>query len=541
MSAQTLRPYQARTVAYLMDEWLPASKPGDRLLVTAPTGTGKGTVQLALVRALKARGCNPLILTPSLEVLRGYVARSGGDPDAGPTKLVAQAASIPATTPLRWRNAVLRGDAGPLPDVVLVDEAHHATDEAGGETDSATVAADVFALAQHARWIGWTATPYRGTPQGTRALEAAWPDAAAMLTLRQAADLGACVFPTFDVRPVLDDDVVAVRGGEFDRGSADKAAVATVPDLARLVSKVVEVFPRLRLPTVVTVPGIGAAQALADALENPGPSGGLAVAAALIVAATPSADRVAAYRRSQASECVLVVVDVLGEGVDLPWLRRWIDAAPTKSPVRWLQRLGRITRPGPRGEYWGTNRNLERHGYLLEGLLPPHELRASIDAGGFAPSPRVALGRSLGLDVLARRKPALVPLLHGGRAAVYALATVDRETGRVTELATILDPARPEPIVAARTIGAAAGGGNRYAGSVWRRLRCLPDDLKGYTRTVKAEPMSGPQEAWWKREAHHYGLDSSSAVDRREFVALPVLRDLGLTVGGDVATVGVAT
>ena len=79
MSAQTLRPYQARTVAYLMDEWLPASKPGARLLVTAPTGTGKGTVQLALVRPLQARGWNPLILTASLHVVRGVVAT----PDAG--------------------------------------------------------------------------------------------------------------------------------------------------------------------------------------------------------------------------------------------------------------------------------------------------------------------------------------------------------------------------------------------------------------------------------------------------------------------------
>lgn len=519
MTRQTLRPYQQVTLDWLLN-WTRWTAPGGRVLVVAPTGTGKGTAQLALVARLRADGLRPLILTPSLEVLRGYVERSGGDPNAGTERLVAQAAEIPATTPLRWRNAVLRGDAGDPPDVVLVDEAHHALDAEG------TVSGDVFTLAQHARWVGWTATPWRGTPQGTQALTAAWPEAVAMLTLPQAARLGAMTLPRFFVRPVLDDDLIQVKGGEFDPAAADAAVKASIGDLAELVAR--SVSDGLRpLPTVVTVPGVGAAEALRDALAA------RSLDARLVVGGTPSGERVASYEACRSAGAILVAVAVLGEGVDLPWLRRWIDAAPTTSPVRWLQRLGRITRPGPRGEYVGTNRNLERHGYLLEGALPATELRHAL-AEGLPLSPRVALGRSLGLDVLGRRKATKVPLAGGGHAYLFGLAHVDADTGRVAELATILDPSRPEPIVAARGYDRAADPKSRPK---WVRLTGLPDALEGYTRASASVPLSGPMETWWRASygARAYGLDGDAEIDRRAFQALPILRDLGLKVGGEAA------
>src|SRR5262249_39773823 len=120
-------------------------------------------------------------------------------------------------------------------------------------------------------------------------------------------------------------------------------------------------------PTMLALPSVETAAGCLHALAAAG------LPAALVTGETSQAARQEAFTATVAREQVLIQIGVVSEGVDL-LLRRLVDPLPTLSPVRWVQLLGRITRPVPPGEaapeYWGCCRNLERHAYLLEGLVP---------------------------------------------------------------------------------------------------------------------------------------------------------------------------
>src|SRR5262249_18028437 len=164
---------------------------------------------------------------------------------------------------------------------------------------------------------------------------------------------------------------------------------------------------------------------------------------------TPQTARQQAFAAAVAYERVLLQIGVVSEGVDLP-LRRLIDLLPTLSPVRWVQLLGRITRPVAPGEaapeYWGCCRNLERHAYLLEGLVPLAALSQAQSAFG-KPTARSGM-RVLGLEKLGRFKAVELPLLGGVKGQLFCLQQV--EGSQVRQWAILVHPAALDPIVATR-------------------------------------------------------------------------------------------
>ena len=104
---------------------------------------------------------------------------------------------------------------------------------------------------------------------------------------------------------------------------------------------------------------------------------------------------------------------------------------------------------------------------------------------------------------------------------MYAFGAV--EANQVIEYAVLLHPARITPVVAARRNGRRPDGTRSYGH--WRPLPELPPITEGFASLPAAEP-SKKQRAWWRRDAALRGLDPDAAVNRRNFVALPVLSDL---------------
>src|SRR5690606_27135525 len=211
---------------------LPDSAPDRecRILYSSPTGTGKGTMQLATLAALREAGWNAWIYTPSLDVMRGYLERCGADPetlDCGAEKLAEMGEAIYVTTTGRARNLIAGGVYEP-PEAVLYDEVHHATD--GND-----VSGLLFAVAPRAAWIGWTATPYRGTPRGTQELLAAWPEQVEVLTVPDAIGGGYWALPTFRVVGLVDDDTITLANGEFQTKATNKLLSSRVAAIAGLV------------------------------------------------------------------------------------------------------------------------------------------------------------------------------------------------------------------------------------------------------------------------------------------------------------------
>jgi hypothetical protein len=220
------------------------------------------------------------------------------------------------------------------------------------------------------------------------------------------------------------------------------------------------------------------------------------------------------------------------------------------SPVKWLQQVGRITRPvsqtcvaclapvtGIRCDACGTdaagapeyiccNRNLERHCYLYEGLIPPAKVAEAQRA--FARPSRRAGMRAVGLEGLGRFTAAELPLAGGLTGTMYQLTCVDDYTRR--DYAVLVHPCSADPLYAVRD--SRGVDGSRDWGK-WRATAGLPD-LRGFG-SAPAKAVTEKQRAWWTRAAASYGLDLLAPVNARNFAALPVLRDLGIrlqSVGG---------
>lgn len=527
---------------------LPDSAPDRecRILYSSPTGTGKGTMQLATLRALRDADWNAWIYTPSLDVLRGYLERCGAAPETlecGAEKLAEMGEKIFVTTPVRARNRIAEGAYEP-PEAVLYDEVHHATE--GND-----VSGLLFAVAPRAAWIGWTATPYRGTPRGTQDLLEAWPEQVEVLSVPDAIGGGYWALPTFRVVGLVDDDTITLANGEFQTKAANKLLSSRVAAIAALARDCLAAdgrtnttgYPALETPggwkpTAVTVPSREIAGLLVEELDR------LGVHATMVHAGTKPRDRSVAYAAAKIGRTVLVSVRVLAEGVDFPWLRRLIDARPTMSPVSWVQMLGRITRPETpdaldarrergarwdgRPEYICVCRNLERHAYLLGGAVPRQALAAA-QAEFEKPSKR-AQSRSIGLEALQRFKTIPLPLSGGVRGGMNIVYQVDQETGAVTEWAVLLDPTSERAVVAKRTNSARDASGARNWGK-WQPAE-LPPDLTGFATSQLRGKLTEKQAKWWETSAARYGLDPRADVTQRVFASLPILRDLRTTMLG---------
>lgn len=529
--SQNLRPYQESTVNHAF-EFAQAPDVLKRRLYASPAGSGKGSIQLALLRRLREAGANAWILTPSLEVLRGFLERCGaGDlstVNAG--KLAELGETIRVSTPTRFRNRIFDGDYL-APEVVLYDEVHHAIE--GNEVSGA-----LFAVAPSAVWIGFTATPYRATPKSTLALREAWGEPWVVLTIPEAIEAGYQSLPRFSVVPLVDDDQIKVSNGKFVTKDAAKHFGSRVEALAQLVAQqlqrdggpLADTDPLgcpvgLGVPTAITVPSTESARLLVDEFQRVG------IEARFVGQETKARDRQAAYDACREGRAVLVSIMVLTEGVDLPWLRRLVDARPTMSPVAWVQQIGRIMRPGPtRPEYICVCRNLERHAWLMQGAVPAAKVAEAQQAFG-EPSARAG-HRSIGFEKLARFKVIRVPLAGGLTAGAYALFSTDSD-GVITEWFTLLSPTSAQTLCATRTIRPRLEGEETRPASAYGKWvqSELPATLSGFAKTSRFNgSLSDKQRAWWERSAERYGLDKLAAetISQRAFAVLPVLSDLRL-------------
>lgn len=494
----TLRSDQSLAVDHSL-AWA-ANPPGDRprLLLASPTGSGKSVIQLALRERLPGL---TFIATPRVEIIRGFLEKLDVTPADREYRVVEQGQALNIFTPIRLRNLLLSGDINPLPDFLLVDEAHHDTAETYSQLD---------ALLGGIPWIGFTATPYRGTPRGSAALRELWGEPVWILTIPEAAARRIIALPTYEILPLVDDDLIEVENGELVTEQAEALLADRVDSLVKWVGRYYD--GRFDKPTMIAVPGVSSAEHLAHCLDRAG------IYAETVTGNTPADKRQNVFRACLDRRLALVQIQVVSEGVDLP-IRRLVDCSPTLSPVRWLQQLGRITRPtDEQPEYVCCNRNLLRHGYLLEGCLPPSVYKEAETAFG-GPSRRAAV-RAIGLEGVGRLKGAELPLLGGLTAIAYSCSKLEGSFRR--DYFVIVHPLRPVPLWATRTNETEPGRTVSYG--KWQRCE-PPTDLAGFASLPPA-PISEKQQVWWKKCASFHGLDPEAEITRKTFPALPVLNEI---------------
>ena len=498
-----LRDYQQVAVDFVVD-FLRAAGPGEKRLLAAPTGSGKSLIIAAVQGRL---GPDTVVVTPRVEIIYGFLDKMGHDlAGLGARRVVELAERTGIVTPIRLRN-LLAGGRIAHPRRLLVDEVHHFT---------AQTYREIELLLNHVPMAGFTATPFRGTPRGTAELLGYWGDVYWILTEAQAARRGVVALPRCRVVGLVDDDLIDTSAGDIQVTPAGDAIRGRLDDLIEACRPMVAGGHWDR-PTMLTFPTVEAA---ADAAGRFAAAG---LPTALVTGDTPQGERQEAFREVVARHAALVHVNVITEGIDLPELRRGIDCRPTLSPVLWLQTFGRIRRPVPPGEpppeYLCTNRNLARHAYLLEGLLP--EATVAQAQAAFPTLGKRAGIRVVGLEGLGRFRATELPLAGGLTGTMYAFSSlVDNQ---VVEYAVLLHPARLQPIVATRRNGMRPDGTRAYGR--WQPLAELPAITEGFASLPPSE-LTDRQRAWWRRDAARRGLDPGAAVNRRNFAALPVLADL---------------
>ena len=476
-------PFQELGIKHAVAALRSGEKP---ILYAAPTGCGKSVVELMVQEQLD----NCWVVTPRPEIASGMLEKLG-HPDA-------DMLDHRIATPITLRNRLMDGRLR-HPSHLIVDEGHHHSADTWQQLDL---------LSGLCPSVAYTATPYRGSPRATKTLRDHWGDPVWLITYKEAAAENYIKMPDFQMLPLVDDDLVNVTNGEFDITSIDSATVDRLGDIADYAKQWYNGL--WDKSTIFAVPSTACAVRLHQELTDRG------LPCVRVDAKTPKSTRYPAFKATVERVTALIHINVVTEGIDLP-LRRLVDLAPTLSPVKWVQQLGRITRPtGDMPEYICCNRNLLRHAYALDGVVP---VAAIVEAEKQLPPASRAHSRVLGLEAIGRFKPTNVKLLSGLRLSIYSLSVVVQST--VIEYCVLVHPVL-EPVWAAK-VNTVVDGVRQYGN--WR-LCDAPNGVQGFS-SVSPRELSDKQARWWSRSAARYGLDPEQEVTRKNFAVLPVLADTG--------------
>ncbi len=529
--------YHADVVSWLATTADPHNPKEARRLYASPTGTGKSVMELMTLEAYATY----VLVTPRLGIITGMLEKLGIDSTGwSDEKLAEVALEHRITTPVRFRNMLAKGTFPFQPPGVIIDEGHHAISD---------VHKELAAYLPNVVWIALTATPFRGTPKGTKELLDEWNGVIHILTIAQAVARGCLSVPVPQVWPLVDDDTVTIQNGEFVVAALDAAITKSLDEIVSrckgLAHREYLGATTWRRPTLFACPTRLTCEAMAEKLNDAG------LPASIVIQDTPRHERNEIFARAMRGETAVVQIDVVSEGVDLPF-RVLVDLRPTMSPVKWMQQIGRTARPIPRcnqcldiiakrqhtngpcrcpkpreadPEYYCTNRNLERHGYLFNGAMPPQYIA---DAQQAFPKPTVRVAaRAFGLENLGRFAAAEVALADGCIASLYNIVSTDAYAK--TEYAAMVHPAVADVLYARRV--STRGKDGEFQWGKWKAIDGMPD-IQGYASAVP-KAVSPKQAAWWARSAERFGLDPRiSKVNRKNFAVLPLLKDLNFKLGG---------
>lgn len=363
----TLRPYQAS----LLERTQASMRAGHRApLLVAPCGAGKTVMFSYMARAVSAKGKVVYILAHRDELVQ-QISDTLADFDVAHSFIAAgrpyrpglrvyvcsvmslakriekQAAAERQAAGDQAALSRIRQSRGYIhpPDVIIMDEAHHAVAGSWRKVASAYPAA---------YRVGVTATPERldGTGLGD-----VFDDMVLGPTVPELIRLGAlCPFRLF-APPGADLRGIRTLAGDYAKGQLAKAV-----DRPKITGDAVEHYRRLAPGHLAVVFACSLEHAEHVAVEyrragfefyriDGNMDAGL------------RADLVGKFRRRQIQG--LVSVDLISEGFDLPAVEVAQSLRPTQSKALWIQQAGRALRPSPgkdRALILDHAGNCERHG-----------------------------------------------------------------------------------------------------------------------------------------------------------------------------------
>jgi DNA repair protein RadD len=324
---QEPRPYQST----LMDQIRAQYRPGPvlRVLLQLPTGGGKTFIFCRFAAGALAKGRRVWLLGHRAEILTQIsdaLCALGIEHGLVAAGLDTNSRIIVASIPTMAQRLGRYRDAPP--DLIVVDEAHHAV--AGSWRK-------ILHAFPKARILGTTATPLRLDGRGLGDVFESMivgPDVAELT--RQGWLVPATVYA-----PAVSVDLSGVRTRAGDYANDDLARVMSA---GALVGDAVEHYQRLG----EGVPAIAFAVNIEHSLKIAARFQGAGIAAAHIDGETPAPERkrlIAALGTGELK--ILCNCGLISEGLDIPTVGAAILMRPTQSLALYLQMAGRTLRPAP--------------------------------------------------------------------------------------------------------------------------------------------------------------------------------------------------
>lgn len=324
MTGIVLRDYQQD----LIDRAATALTQHPRVLIQAPTGAGKTALSAHMVGGAAGKGRRILFLVHRAELLRQSSAAfqlqgiQHGIIASGQSFNPYERIHIGSIGTVAKRLAKI-----PKPNLVVVDEAHHAAAKSWG---------DVL-RGLEPRWIiGLSATPCRLDGRGLAEhfdVIVPGPPVAELIERKFLSPFRVFAPSTLDL-----------SGVRTTAGDYNKADVEAAADKPAIIGDAVLHYQKLSpgKRAVAFCVSIKHAEHVVAQFRSAG------VSAEHIDGSMHPVDRAAALRRFETGQTlVLASVDLVSEGFDLPAIEAAIALRPTKSLSLWLQQVGRVLRPAP--------------------------------------------------------------------------------------------------------------------------------------------------------------------------------------------------
>jgi len=403
-----LRGYQQQAIDDLRNAYRAGAKAP---LLCLPTGGGKTIIFSAIAQSAVGRGRQVLILVHRRELLHqasrkltdigldhGLIA-AGIAQSNQPVQVASVQTLVRRLSRIDWK-----------PSLIIIDEAHHAS--AGSWTTILDKWPDAYRL-------GVTATPCRLDGRG---LASAFDQ---LVLGPSVADLISAGFlsPARIYAPPVVADLTGLRRRAGDY-AADQAATAM--DRPTVTGDAIAHYQRLAqgLRAIAFCCSIDHASHVAATFNAAG------IPAATLLGNTPDRDAVVAAFDAGSVQ-VLVTVDVVSEGFDIPAASCAVLLRPTQSLGLYLQQVGRVLRPAPGKQaavILDHVGNVHRHGFPddhREWTLAEGARRAT---GTAAPSVRTCP------ECFAAFKPAPICPVCDAACAPIKSRKIQQLAGELTEL-----------------------------------------------------------------------------------------------------------
>ena len=338
-----LRGYQQEAIDDLRNAYRAGAKAP---LLCLPTGGGKTIIFSAIANSAAARGKQVLILVHRRELLHqasrkltaigldhGLIA-AGMAATNKPVQVASVQTLVRRLSRMDWQ-----------PSLIIIDEAHHAS--AGSWTTVLDKWPDAFRL-------GVTATPCRLDGRG---LSSAFDQLVLGPSVGDLTDWGFLSPARIYAPPVIADlSGLRRRAGDY---AADQASTAM--DRPTVTGDAIAHYQRLAgaQRAIAFCCSIDHANHVAASFNAAG------IPAATLLGSTPDRDAVVAAFDAGSVQ-VLVTVDVVSEGFDIPAASCAILLRPTQSLGLYLQQVGRVLRPAPGKDHalvLDHVGNVHRHGF----------------------------------------------------------------------------------------------------------------------------------------------------------------------------------